>query len=85
MSKIHFNNTFSNGCVQFMAADWPATTAHKMIYLLISYTVLQARREKRGKAPLPRAEQVAAKRRKELLEKLAAQKKAKKLEEQIFS
>ena len=39
MSKIHFNNTFSNGCVQFMAADWPATTAHKMIYLLTSYTV----------------------------------------------
>ena len=47
--------------------------------------MLQARREKRGKAPLPRAVQVAAKRRKELLEKLAAQKKkAKKLEEQIF-
>ena len=22
-----------------MAADWPATTAHKMIYLLTSYTV----------------------------------------------
>ena len=40
MSKIHFNNTFSSGCVQFMAADWPATTAHKMIYLLTSYTVL---------------------------------------------
>ena len=39
MSKIHFNNTFSSGCVQFMAADWPATTAHKMIYLLTSYTV----------------------------------------------
>ena len=39
MSKIHFNNTFSTGCVQFMAADWPATTAHKMIYLLTSYTV----------------------------------------------
>ena len=41
MSKIHFNNTFSSGCVQFMAADWPATTAHKMIYLLTSYTVLR--------------------------------------------
>ena len=40
MSKIHFNNTFSSGCVQFMAADWPATTAHKMIYLLTSYTVV---------------------------------------------
>ena len=36
MSKIHFNNTFSSGCVQFIAADWPATTAHKMIYLLTS-------------------------------------------------
>ena len=23
----------------FMAADWSATTAHKMIYLLTSYTV----------------------------------------------
>ena len=31
MSKIHFNNTFSSGCVQFMAADWPAATAPKMI------------------------------------------------------
>ena len=41
MSKIHFNNTFSSGCVQFMAADWPATTAHKMIYLLTSYTDLK--------------------------------------------
>ena len=39
MSKIHFNNTFSSGCVQFMAADWLATAAHKMIYLLTSYTV----------------------------------------------
>ena len=39
MSKIHFNNTFSSGCVQFMAADWPATTAQKMIYLLTGYTV----------------------------------------------
>ena len=39
MSKIHFNNTFGSGCVQFVAADWPATTAHKMSYLLTSYTV----------------------------------------------
>ena len=42
MSKIHFNNTFSSGCVQFVASDWPATTAYKMIYLLtsLSYTVV---------------------------------------------
>ena len=54
MSKIHFNNTFSSGCVQFMAADWPATTAHKMIYLLTSYTVQQHKqtKNKNKKKPL---------------------------------
>ena len=48
MSKIHFNNTFSGGCVQFMAADWPATTAHKMINLLTSSTVIYENRSDAG-------------------------------------
>lgn len=39
MFKIHFNNTFRCGCVQFMAADWLVTAAHKVNYLLTSYTV----------------------------------------------
>ena len=53
MSKIYFNNTFSSGCVQFMAADWSATTAHKMIYLLTSYTVPALLREKKEYWPSP--------------------------------
>ena len=41
MSRIQFTYTFCSGCVQFMAADWSASTAHKMICLLTSYTVHQ--------------------------------------------